>query len=188
MKVHPSRDVVLKRGKAVVSMVRQFISPGEVDCLLSEFQQGFCWKREGSRLSSFFSEKSYSYGSIVHNPCPIPDFLLTLMQKVMSYTGHEFNSVYFILYQSGGSRLSWHADDEQELGRNPTIGSISIGASRVMGFKPKTELLTPIRCTLHAGDLLVMAGSVQHDWLHCVFQENGYVQPGINITFRHIIS
>ena len=41
------------------------------------------------------------------------------------------------LYRDGSDSVSWHADDEIELGPNPIVAAISLGTERVLEFKPK---------------------------------------------------
>ncbi|MDD1642448.1 MAG: alpha-ketoglutarate-dependent dioxygenase AlkB, partial [Methylococcaceae bacterium] len=41
--------------------------------------------------------------------------------------------------------------------------------------------------TLGHGDLLVMAGSLQHHWLHSVPKTKKIKTPRINLTFRKIL-
>jgi len=41
-----------------------------------------------------------------------------------------FNSMLVTMYRSGSDSIDWHADDEACLGPNPTVSSLSFGASR----------------------------------------------------------
>ena len=69
------------------------------------------------------------------------------------------------LYENGGSSIDWNADDETELGENPTIALVSLGHAREFLFCP----IDKVKCSrensfsffLGDGALLVMSGSVQ---------------------------
>ena len=50
--------------------------------------------------------------------------------QVQALTGCEFNAVLLNLYRDGRDGMGWHADDEAELGPNPVIASVSLGAVR----------------------------------------------------------
>ena len=39
----------------------------------------------------------------------------------------NFNSVLINLYRDGKNSVSWHSDDQPELGQNPIIASVSFG-------------------------------------------------------------
>ncbi len=82
--------------------------------------------------------------------------------------------------------MGCHADDEKELGLNPVIASLSLGDERLfkLHHKKRKETLDII---LGHGDLLVMAGSLQHHWLHSVPKTKKIKTPRINLTFRKIL-
>lgn len=82
--------------------------------------------------------------------------------------------------------MGCHADDEKELGLNPVIASLSLGDERLfkLHHKKRKETLDII---LGHGDLLVMAGSLQHHWLHSVPKTRKFKAPRINLTLRKIL-
>jgi alkylated DNA repair dioxygenase AlkB len=94
-----------------------------------------------------------------------------------------FNSVLLNLYRDGRDSVSWHADNEPGLGRNPVIASISLGALRRFQMKHRSSSRR-LALELPHGSCLVMAGSTQHHWLHQVPKTARPVGPRINLTFR----
>lgn len=82
--------------------------------------------------------------------------------------------------------MGCHADDEKELGRNPLIASLSFGDSRLLRFK-HLETAQKLDIELGHGDLLVMAGALQHHWRHELPKTRKLKQPRINLTFRQIV-
>ena len=80
--------------------------------------------------------------------------------------------------------MGYHADDEPELGPQPVIASISLGARRRFALRHRTSRQ---RWTweLGAGDLLVMSGESQSDYRHAVPKTARPVGPRMNLTFRH---
>jgi alkylated DNA repair dioxygenase AlkB len=82
--------------------------------------------------------------------------------------------------------MGWHADNEPELGQNPIIASVSLGATRKFQFKHKTIPKTTINLDLTPGSLLMMQGSTQHNWLHQI-PKTKMANERINITFRAIL-
>ena len=100
-------------------------------------------------------------------------------------TGKKFNSALLNYYRNGKDSMGWHADDEPELGKNPVIASVSLGAERKFQFKHKTIPKSLINITLSPGSLLIMQGATQHHWLHQVPKVKDAGER-INITFRRI--
>jgi alkylated DNA repair dioxygenase AlkB len=85
--------------------------------------------------------------------------------------------------------MGMHSDDEPELGRNPTIASVSLGAQRtfVMKHKFRRELKS-VHLPLDHGSLLLMKGATQHNWKHGINKLSGPCEPRVNLTFRRIVA
>ena len=135
---------------------------------------------------------------------PMFEDLTRFQQRLESEFNETFNSVLVNCYRNASDSVSWHADDEVEFGFEPTIASLSLGESRRFCLKPKQSLLDnaqagsstrntlprstqKLELLLHSGDLLVMSGATQSNWLHCVPKENFPCDPRINLTFRKIV-
>jgi alkylated DNA repair dioxygenase AlkB len=88
------------------------------------------------------------------------------------------------LYRHGQDSNGWHADNEKELGENPIIASVSLGAERMFHMKHRTDKSQKIKINLTHGSLLVMSGSTQHYWLHQIPKTKKHVEERINLTFR----
>jgi alkylated DNA repair dioxygenase AlkB len=90
------------------------------------------------------------------------------------------------LYRDGRDSMGYHADNEKELGINPAIASLSLGDSRLfrLHHKKRRENLDIV---LEHGDLLVMAGALQHHWVHALPKTRQAKNSRINLTFRRIL-
>jgi alkylated DNA repair dioxygenase AlkB len=98
-------------------------------------------------------------------------------------TAVSYNSCLANLYRDGNDSVSWHADDETELGPNPTIASLSFGAPRIFKLKHRASGAT-FDYELLPGSLLVMYGRCQDDWVHAIPKRARVAGPRINLTFR----
>lgn len=63
-------------------------------------------------------------------PQPPTSALSEVKALVETTMGTSFNSVLVNRYRDGSDGVSWHRDDEPELGPAPLIGSVSLGATR----------------------------------------------------------
>ncbi len=81
--------------------------------------------------------------------------------------------------------MGWHADDEPELGREPTIASLSLGATRTFELEHRADR-ERVAVPLEHGSLLVMAGETQHRWRHRVPKQRRIQGGRINLTFRTV--
>ncbi|QPC75753.1 hypothetical protein HYE68_006505 [Fusarium pseudograminearum] len=130
-------------------------------------------------------------------PRPIPKCLDELRRRTELATGCEFNFCLVNYYASGSDSISFHSDDEQFLGRDPAIASFSLGARRDFLMKhkppppnavnPPTLNAKPLKLPLGSGDMVLMRGRTQSNWLHSIPKRTGKNQEDggrINITFR----
>jgi alkylated DNA repair dioxygenase AlkB len=127
----------------------------------------------------------YRYSGVLHEPAAWTDTLLEIRARVEALSGHRYNSVLANLYRDGRDGMGWHADDEPELGRNPVIASVSLGATRRFRLRHRGSGETRA-LDLTDGSLLVMAGPLQHHWQHSLAKTARAVGPRINLTFREI--
>lgn len=113
--------------------------------------------------------------------------LLEIKQAVEQRCEHRFNSVLLTYYRNGDDSVSWHADDEKELGPAPVIASLSLGATRQFCYRHKQQAWQG-EMSLANGELILMQPSFQHDWEHSVPSQPEIDTPRINLTFRKVIS
>ena len=130
----------------------------------------------------------YSYSNIALRPQPWPEFLLKIKARVETLCAHSFNSALVNYYRDGADSVDWHSDDEQELGEDPIIVSLSLGASRVFELKHRYKKRLPtLKTSLSHGSVLIMKGSTQQNWRHRVAKVKGLDEARVNLTFRHIL-
>lgn len=130
-------------------------------------------------------------------PRPIPKCLDDLRLSTEAATGCKFNFCLVNYYASGSDSISYHSDDERFLGPLPAIASFSLGARRDFLMKhkpippndnaPPPPETKPIKLPLASGDMVLMRGRTQANWLHSIPKRTGKnADDGgrINITFR----
>ena len=137
------------------------------------------------------------------NPRPIPECLDTIRRATEAVTGESFNFCLVNYYSDGNDSISYHSDDEKFLGSNPAIASFSLGARRDFVMKPKPadeakhpedgsegkasgKTQQPLKLPLGPGDMILMRGRTQANWLHSIPKRKGGMSDmgRINITFR----
>jgi alkylated DNA repair dioxygenase AlkB len=113
--------------------------------------------------------------------------VLSIKERIEFECAFNFNACLANLYRNGNDSNGWHADNERELSKNPVIGSISLGATRVFKLK---HLKTNDRLDfeMNSGSLLVMGGEMQHYWKHQIPKTKKEVGPRVNLTFRNLLS
>ncbi|HEY5140537.1 MAG TPA: alpha-ketoglutarate-dependent dioxygenase AlkB [Methylococcales bacterium] len=179
-------------------LIKQFFLPPESDHLFAAFETGLDWQEETififgkwvkvPRLMCWYGDPDayYHYSGVDHQPRPWTTELQSVRARLEQQCQCAFNSVLANLYRDGRDSMGCHADDEKELGLNPVIASLSLGDERLFKLHHKKHKET-LDIILGHGDLLVMAGTLQHHWLHSVPKTKKIKTPRINLTFRKIL-
>lgn len=132
-------------------------------------------------------EARYRYSGLVHEPLPWTDLLAEIRDRVQLDTGSALNAVLLNLYRDGQDAMGWHSDDEPELGAEPVVVSLNLGATRRFDLRRKGVNRIEHSLSLEHGSLLVMSGSTQHHWQHQIARTRKVASPRLNLTFRRII-
>ena len=110
------------------------------------------------------------------------------LMKPWCFEGEVPTAANLNLYRGGNSRVNWHSDNEPLFGVygvHKLIVSVSFGAPVLFIWRGKSCLDSGERsCWLGHGDILVMDGQCQDEFLHCT--SPGLEQERINVTYRWI--
>ena len=182
-----------------VIIYQHFFDKKTSDRLFTELLNDINWQQEKikifgkevnlPRLTAWYGDpgKSYTYSGITMHPDPWSQNLFSIKKTVEEKVNINFNSVLANLYRNGQDYVSWHSDDEKELGENPTIASVSFGATRRFLLRHRSNKnLETVDLSLGHGSLLIMKGSIQHYWKHQVPKTAKVKTERINLTFRVI--
>jgi len=171
----------------------------EADTLFDRLRADIQWREEEiiifgerkrvPRLVAWHGDPgaAYTYSGVGHEPEPWTAPLAELRARVEALSGQRFNAVLLNLYRSGADGMGWHADDEPELGVNPVIASVSLGATRRFRLRHRRRKALTRELDLAHGSLLLMSGTTQHHWVHALPKTARAVGERINLTFRALL-
>lgn len=132
------------------------------------------------------AQAKYRYANTDFAPYPWHPALQPLQERLAALTATSFNSLLLNYYRHGQDSMAWHRDNEPELGRTPTIASLSLGASRRFLLRHRHQHWDKYVFSLGHGDVLVMAGATQTYFQHCVPKTARAIGGRINLTFRNV--
>ncbi len=196
----PTNGEIIALPGAMLRFVPHWLGQAEADALFACLLEEVPWENhrirmfgrlvDSPRLSCWMGDAGaeYRYSGAHFIPRPWSPELQALCERVGRASGALFNSVLLNRYRNGRDAMGWHSDDEPELGREPVIASVSLGASRRFLLKRRDGQAERQRLALTHGSLLVMAGRTQHEWLHALPRTARPVGERINLTFRCIHS
>lgn len=173
-----------------------FLDKVDADALFTHLRNTIPWQQDDitvfgktypqPRLTALFgnNNKSYSYATISMQPHIFTPALLQLKKAIEQHTVTTFTSCLLNLYRDGKDSNGWHSDNEKELGTNPVIASVSLGAERMFHLKHRKDASLKHKMVLAHGSLLLMQGTTQHHWLHQLPKTTKPIGARINLTFR----
>lgn len=188
---------VLPMRDANVTYIQDFLSNKEAQEYFSVLSSSLAWRQDDikiygkevkiPRLHAWYGDQtsSYSYSGITLQPQRWTSALAMLKRRCEAECQTRFNSVLANLYRDQQDSMGWHSDNEDELGAQPIIASLSLGETRDFDFK-HIHTKEKIRLALPSGSLLIMAGDTQQFWLHGIAKRSRALAPRINLTFRTI--
>ncbi len=189
-------DLELRDGGRL-TLLEEWLSPSEHGELFERLRQETPWRHESitiagrriaqPRLSAWYGdpEATYTYSGLENRPLPWSEGLQTLRQRVEAAARAGFNSVLMNFYRDGQDAMGMHADDEPELGPEPLIASLSLGATRRFVLQHRRDKADRRVIELPGGSLLLMLGTMQRHYKHGVPRQAG-VGSRLNLTFRRI--
>jgi alkylated DNA repair dioxygenase AlkB len=175
---------VLGRG-AWVDVARQFVFGS--DQLFELLSRTVPWSAERRRMYDRMVDVprlAAFYDGDEDLPHP---FLAALREALSDHyaaeLGEPFRSVGLCFYRDGRDSVAWHGDT---LGRGRSedtmVAIVSLGTPRSLLLRPRGGGLSQA-FELAPGDLLVMGGSCQRTWEHCI-PKRAHAGPRISLQFR----
>jgi alkylated DNA repair dioxygenase AlkB len=188
-------SLVAQLAQADMRYIPNFIASADCTVLMRSLQQDIPWESHAvrifgrdipaPRLSSWHGDPhcAYRYSGVRYAPKAWTAELAELRLRLRAFG--DLNCVLANYYRSGADSMGWHSDDEPELGLQPLIASISLGAARRFCVRHKCSK-EKFEFLLEDGSLLIMQGNSQKHWQHALPKSAKVGSPRINLTFRHI--
>src|SRR6185312_12230840 len=123
---------------------------------------------------------------------PLPDPVLVELKAALDARyapelGEPFTTAGLCLYRDGRDSVAWHGD---RIGRSrwqdTMVAIVSFGSPRPLLLRPEGGGVPSLRFPLGHGDLVVMGGSCQRTWEHCIPKTAKPVGPRVSVQFRPI--
>ncbi len=151
--------------------------------LLERLVTAVPWKQHDRRLfEQTFREPRLT--AEYRNLHDAPEKTLTDAAAALStHYGVVYDSLWLNLYRDGQDSTGWHRD-RFSCRRPECIGPVlTLGATRRFLIKPRAGG-TSVVFKPHCGDLVVMGGRSQEDWVHSVPKEPGIAERRVSINFQ----
>ena len=196
MSLFSQHPIKLDLPGADVTYYPDFFSPEEAAIYFETLLKETPWQQDDikvfgkvhpqPRLTALYASNNqpYSYSNISMHPQQFTFALSEIKKRIEAAVLHNFTTCLLNLYRDGKDSNGWHSDDEKELGPNPVIASLSLGATRIFKFREKANTKNVHKIALAPGSLLLMKERTQHLWQHQIPKTSKPTGTRINLTFR----
>jgi len=172
-----------------------WLFPDDATTLLTALRDELVWEQREivlygrrvlqPRLIAWAGERAYRYSGQTLEPRAVTAHVQPLFAAVAARTHVPFNHVLVNRYRDGRDSMGFHADDEAELGDNPQVATISLGATRRFVLRPRRGRDTePLAYDLTHGSLLIMGGTCQRQYHHGIPKQPPVTEERVSLTFR----
>ena len=155
--------------------------PGEVYEALAAgvpWRQASLWRYDHPRLENRLSA---SCRPTLSGPHPA---VLETHKALRRQYGVELAGVGLSFYRDGGDALGAHRDSDLRWCDDTLIAVLTLGVERPWVLRPARGSAPPVDLAPRSGDLLVMGGRAQADWLHGVPPVPGLRDGRISVQWR----
>jgi alkylated DNA repair dioxygenase AlkB len=174
------------------------LSPGwlaspDADRLLVALRQELRWEQREivlygrrvlqPRLIAWAGTLGYRYSGQTLEPREPTPALASTLDAVRARVGVPFDHVLVNRYRDGSDSMGLHADSEPELGPDPIVATVSLGATRRFVLRPRKDGAGHAYDLEHGG-LLVMGGRCQAVYRHGIPRQPAVQAERLSLTFR----
>jgi alkylated DNA repair dioxygenase AlkB len=176
----------------------EWLARAEADSMLAALRDELLWEQREivlfgrrvlqPRLIAWAGDLGYRYSGQTLEPRAFTPAAAGLLARVRGRTGAPFNHVLVNRYRSGEDSMGLHADDEPELGPDPLVAILSLGATRRLLVRPRRKADRARHdLELGHGALLVMGGTCQRHYVHGVPRQASAAGERVSLTFRTLL-
>jgi alkylated DNA repair dioxygenase AlkB len=141
------------------------------------------WKQHHRRLfdQNFLEPRLtaeyHDIRTVPHQP------LVDLAAALSRHYGVTYDGLWLNLYRDGCDSTGWHRDRFSCRRPDCVVPVLTLGAKRRFLMKPRTGG-SSIVFAPRSGDLIVMGGRCQQDWVHGVPKMPGLLEPRLSVNFQ----
>jgi alkylated DNA repair dioxygenase AlkB len=168
-------------GRSWLDVVPGWISGSRI--LLERLTTAVPWRQHDRRMfDQVFREPRLTaeYRSLHRVP---EKALLDAVGALSRYYGVAYDSLWLNLYRDGQDSTGWHRDRFSCQRTECIVPVLTLGATRRFLIKPRHGGIS-IAFRPRSGDLIVMGGRSQEDWVHSVPKDPGIVELRISVNFQ----
>jgi len=151
--------------------------------LLQRMMTSVPWRQHDRRMfDQVFREPRLT--AQFHRVCDAPEQVLAQAAHVLAkHYGVVYDSMWLNFYRNGQDSTGWHRDYFSCRRTECIVPVLTLGAQRRFLIKPRVGGRSVVFRPM-SGDLIVMGGRCQKDWVHSVPKDAGVAAPRMSVNFQ----
>ncbi len=150
--------------------------------LFSELLESAAWRQRERRMyEKWLLEPRLT--AELHDVGAAPPALRAAADALSSHYLVRYDSLWLNLYRDGRDSTAWHGDRISCKKPECIVPVLTLGATRRFLLKPRTGGKSLVFAPV-SGDVLVMGGRCQRDWVHAVPKEPEVAGARISVNFQ----
>lgn len=111
------------------------------------------------------------------------EMLVDAARALSRHYGVQYDNLWLNLYRNGRDSTAWHRDRFSCRRPETIVPVLTLGARRRFFIKPRAGGRSLV-FKPGSGDLIVMGGRAQEDWVHSVPKDPKIAEPRISVNFQ----
>jgi alkylated DNA repair dioxygenase AlkB len=165
-----------------IDLIPGWLPPPDADDLLAKLIANAAWEQRDRWMVNrqvLEPRLTAEYNDLPDAPDPL---LGALAARLSTEYGVPYDGLWINFYRDHRDSTGWHGDWPTCKRPECIVPVLSLGAPRRFLIKPRSGGRST-GFTPHAGDLIVMGGRAQRDWLHCVPKQARPAGPRVSLNF-----
>lgn len=141
------------------------------ECWMNDFGLPYTYGRDAGRRT--------------YDPAPWHPIVEEIRQKLFGLLSVHFDGCFINGYADESQALGWHSDDSPEIDPARPIAIVSLGAERLISFRPAGVKGDPThQVSMPSGSLVMMHAFSQQTWAHKIPKHDRPCGRRISLTYR----
>eukprot|EP01039_Chlorochromonas_danica_P005005 gene5005-5496_t len=170
-----------------IRYISDFLTPSEAEQLLQFIHDHVTWDNLMKSRKTCCFGLPYNYNQMHYESSAIPPEIAYLLDRIASVVNFLPNNCLLNYYEDGNSSMGFHSDSAEGIVEGTGVALISLGCTREMAFRLKSDRSVTKTLALPSGSFLFMPIEMQETWQHAIPRTSDCGER-ISLSFRRLFA
>lgn len=169
-----------------IKYIPDFLTSSEAEQLLQFIHDHVIWDDRMKSRKTWCFGVPYNYNQMHYESSAIPSEIAYLLDRITAVVNFLPNNCLLNCYEDGNSSMGFHSDSAEGIVEGTGVALISLGWTREMAFRPKSDRSVIKTLALPSGSFLFMPIEMQENWQHAIPRTTSDCGERISLSFRRL--